>query len=78
VSQDHHPSTERYIGIDWAAERMRSGCSSRPERRSPPSVEHIADGIAGLINKPKRIGDPADLPVPTGGWSTCCSRPATR
>ena len=53
-----------FVGLDWAAE-THAVCVINTEGRTLAqfTVEHSADGIAGLIAKLARFGDPIDVQV---------------
>src|SRR3954447_23300511 len=58
------PAAQFFVGLDWAAD-SHAVCvidtEGRPLARF--SVEHSADGIAMLIRRLAKYGDPADLPI---------------
>jgi len=58
------PAAQFFVGLDWAAD-SHAVCvidtEGRPLARF--SVEHSADGIALLIRRLAKFGDPLDLPV---------------
>ena len=66
MSHDVHALQERqfFVGLDWASE-IHAVCvldaAGRPVSAFP--VEHTADGIATLIARLARYGEPGDIPV---------------
>ena len=62
-----------YVGLDWAAE-IHAVCvlDHAGRRLAAFTVEHSADGIASLLRKLAKYGDPADAhAVPA--WRTARS-----
>ena len=53
-----------YVGLDWAAE-IHAVCvlDHAGRRLAAFTVEHSADGIASLLRKLAKYGDPADAQV---------------
>ena len=53
-----------FVGIDWASE-IHAVCvqDARGRQVAAFTVEHTADGLAGLTRRLARIGDPGCLPV---------------
>jgi transposase len=58
------PEARFFTGIDWAAE-VHAVCVMNTAGKiiSQFTVGHSADGIAALVRRLARLGDPADLPV---------------
>ena len=58
------PEAQVFTGIDWAAE-AHAVCvlDARGKAVAQFTISHSVDGIASLIRRLARFGDPADLPV---------------
>ena len=58
------PEAQVFTGIDWAAE-AHAVCvlDARGKVVAQFTISHSVDGIASLIRRLARFGDPADLPV---------------
>jgi transposase len=58
------PPAQFFVGLDWAA-ATHAVCVLNTEGRTVDqfTVEHSADGIAGLVAKLARFGDPLDVQV---------------
>ena len=58
------PEAQVFAGIDWAAE-VHAVCvmNAAGKITAQFTVAHSADGIAGLVRRLARLGDPADVPV---------------
>jgi transposase len=58
------PPAQFYVGLDWAAE-THAVCVLDPAGVAVAQfiVQHSADGIAGLIGKLARFGDPIDIQI---------------
>jgi Transposase len=58
------PDARLFTGIDWAAE-THAVCvlDAAGKIVAEFTIEHSADGIASLIRRLARYGDPGDLPV---------------
>ena len=53
-----------FVGIDWAS-AVHAVCVQDATGRqvSAFTVEHSADGLAGLMRRLARLGEPAEMPV---------------
>jgi transposase len=53
-----------FVGIDWAAE-VHAVCVMEASGKivSQFTVKHSADGIASLVHRLAKLGDPADVPI---------------
>jgi transposase len=58
------PEAQMFVGIDWAAE-VHAVCvmDAAGEVAVEFTAAHSADGIAGLVRRLAKFGDPGDLPV---------------
>jgi Transposase len=67
------PEAQVFVGIDWAAE-VHAVCvmNAAGKITAQFTVAHSADGIAMLVRRLARSGDPADIPSrssgPMAGW----------
>jgi transposase len=58
------PAAQFFVGIDWAAE-THAVCVMNADGRivSEFTIKHSADGIALLVRRLTKFGEPADIPV---------------
>ena len=58
------PPAEFFVGVDWAAE-VHAVCVINIEGKvlSQFTVEHSADGIALLVHRLAKFGEPIDIPI---------------
>ena len=58
------PAAQMFVGIDWAAE-IHAVCvmDAAGQVMTEFTVQHSADGIAVLLGRLARLGDPADTPI---------------
>jgi transposase len=58
------PAAQFYVGIDWAAE-IHAVCVMNADGRivSQFTIKHSADGIALLVGRLAKFGEPGDIPV---------------
>lgn len=58
------PAAQMFVGLDWAAE-IHAVCvmDAAGQIVAEFTVRHSAEGIAALVDRLARYGDPADLPI---------------
>jgi len=77
------PPAEFFVGVDWAAE-VHAVCVINIEGKllSQFTVKHSADGIALLVHRLAKFGEPIDIPIgierPDGRLVDLLLEPGTR